>query len=192
MFSSSVEKKSLIIIYDKDTKEYANLLEQLISAGKKEDAIQVTCASIKEGTDNKFGMTQNTYILYIGNSEGIKENTSHIGSRFEKYGMHYGWIGRRGVLYVRTTVSEQFDLKGLKKFVDERDRKLKKYGTKNSEWDKVVNGLKTSPLWSLLPFGGLMVTFVAGTKAYKDLIAIKYSCLVKTLFLEGLDKFLEE
>ena len=182
MFGEKEVKKSLILVYNEETKEYASLLEQLISAGKKEKVI-VTKYSIKEYLDSKTSMTQNRYALIIGNSKDMKEETSEIDPRFQKYGMQYGWLGTTGVAYVNGVDIKSFDVKGFKQFVDEYDKKFEQQGAKTTDWNKLYMKMVAAPLVAIQP--------LVGSMAYKELLRIKYVCLMKILYLEALDKFLE-
>ena len=59
------------------------------------------------------------HILFIGQTSAAKEQSKTIPDMFNKLGMHYGWLGKRAVLYVDDTTSDWMKLKDSKKHYNE-------------------------------------------------------------------------
>lgn len=96
------KNKSLIIVSNKSTEEFADYLIQLISSDDEKSGIvsndiNVVVWDYKMYEDNKGTLTSNTYILFIGVPE---VNTTRMNCNFSEFGMSYGWLGKRGYLNV--------------------------------------------------------------------------------------------
>ncbi|MBE5851168.1 MAG: hypothetical protein E7298_13715 [Lachnospiraceae bacterium] len=101
--------KKLIIVCDEKTEAYANYLRQLISTNDDKDGEVVGIADgtvdaavwlEKDYLANKAQISSNEHILFIGDSKTSKSESSSMIIRFEKYGMKYGWLGKRGMMLV--------------------------------------------------------------------------------------------
>ena len=68
--------------------------------GIKDGAVSVAIYMLKQYRDNQSQITNNNYILFIGDFEEAKELSKHMRNGFDKYGMHYGWLGKHAVMYV--------------------------------------------------------------------------------------------
>ena len=104
MFNHEPNKTSLIIVCDDKTKEYASFLQQLISqnddyddtiVGVKDGTVSAAIWSTKVYEDNLAELTSNSYVVFIGSSEISKEQGRNVKFSFCKYGMNYGWLGKR-------------------------------------------------------------------------------------------------
>ena len=105
--------KNLAIIYDKETRKYANYLKQLIM---QNDDTEDKVVGVEDGTVNiqvyseeqyeasfaTFAASQ--YILFIGNGKIAKESREYMKIQFKKYGMRYSWLGRQSALYIDHSV----------------------------------------------------------------------------------------
>lgn len=94
--------KSLIVVSNKSTGEFADYLIQLISSDDEKSGIvsndmHVVVWDYKMYEDNKGTLTSNTYVLFVGIPE---VNTTRMNNKFNKFGMAYGWLGKRGYLNV--------------------------------------------------------------------------------------------
>lgn len=107
--------KKLIIVCEEKLKIYGNFLSQLISlkddnddsvVGTKDGAVAAQVWTEKEYSANAAQISSEQYILFIGNSALIKENRHFMREKFSKYGMKYGWLGKRGVMLVENVVSD--------------------------------------------------------------------------------------
>lgn len=104
------ETKELIIVHDKDTAEYASYLIQLIglkddkpngtAVGTRDGSIRAAMWSVKEYRDTLSKISSDTHVLILGDAKLIEENKSHIKTEFSEYGMTFGWLGMRAVMFV--------------------------------------------------------------------------------------------
>ena len=113
MFEQNIKK--LIIVCDDNTVGYANYLRQLISAnddeedviiGTKDGAIKVSVWLEKHYLDNMSTISSNEHVLFIGENQASKNEISSMNVKFDKYGMKYGWLGKRGMMIVSEVISQ--------------------------------------------------------------------------------------
>lgn len=190
MFDSKNKKKELIIVCDESLMEYANYLMALI--GQNNDKYSTVSAAIwtpKVYMDTLPKITSNTHILFIGSFKEAKEQRKNVNSKFNEYGMHFGWLGKRAVMYA--------DDKMLKK--DEYDQFLKFSKNYQKEFEKAtVNIVNSHPYYmtvigSFLPviYPVAIYGLISRTIAHKKIKDQQYRCLTMALYLDGLQKFLE-
>lgn len=104
----------LIIVCDEKTVGYANYLRQLVSTnddeeevvGTKDGAIEVVVWLEKDYLANRATITSNQHILFIGENQASKNEISSMNLKFDKYGMKYGWLGKRGMMLVSEVISQ--------------------------------------------------------------------------------------
>ena len=111
--------QQLIIVCDKKTEKYANYLRQLITTnddtedevvGTVDGSVDVSVWLDKYYSDNKATLSSNVYVLFMGESKVCKEETSSMFTKYDEYGMTYGWLGKRGMLRVDKSLSkEEYD-----------------------------------------------------------------------------------
>ena len=100
----------LIIVCDDKTTEYGNYLRQLISAnddeseekvvGTKDGSIDTVVYTRKEYEDNKTKISSNQHVLFIGRNKTSENEINNMETKFDKHGMKYGWLGKRGMMIV--------------------------------------------------------------------------------------------
>lgn len=101
-------RKKLIIVSDDSSMRYASYLMQLISNQERGDkdtspqseAIDTTVWTEKHYDDSLAALTTSTYVLFIGNGKVAKRSRANIPMKFDRMGMHYGWLGTQGCLFV--------------------------------------------------------------------------------------------
>ena len=101
-------RKKLIIVCDDSAMEHATYLMQLISCQERDEAdtsvqagaIDVTVWSEKKYDDTLSSLTTSTYVLFIGNGKVAKRARANMPMKFDRIGMHYGWLGTQGCLFV--------------------------------------------------------------------------------------------
>lgn len=199
MFENSNRKTELMIVCDEKLMEYANYLMALISknddadgkiVGTKDGSVSAAIYTPKNYKDTLAKITSNTHILFIGSFKEAKEHGKNVDSQFSKYGMHYGWLGKRAVMYV--------DDKMLKK--DEYDKFIsfsKNYLEKVEKATvNFVNGLPNAAKWVgvFLPvvYPAAIYGLISGSRAQKKIKDQQYRCLTLAFYLDGLQKFLED
>lgn len=101
--------KKLIIVCDEKTEPYANYLRQLISTNDDKDGEVV---GIEDGTveavvwlerdylANKATLSSKEHILFIGDNKTSNAESSSMIVKYDKYGMKYGWLGKRAMMKV--------------------------------------------------------------------------------------------
>lgn len=113
MFESNKVRK-LIIVCDEKTKPYANYLMALISAnddkedevvGVKDGSVEAVVWSEKDFASNEPTLSSNAHILFMGDTKLSKSQRGGLGVKFNKFGMQYGWLGKRAVLFVDKVIS---------------------------------------------------------------------------------------
>ena len=116
MFELNITK--LIIVCDESTVGYANYLRQLISAnddeedviiGTKDGAIKVSVWLEKHYLDNMSTISSNEHVLFIGENQASKNEISSMNIKFDKYGMKYCWLGKRGMMLISKTIDNPED-----------------------------------------------------------------------------------
>ena len=107
--------KKLIIVCDEKTEQYANYLRQLISTNDDKDGevvgiadgtVEVAVWLEKEYLDNRAKVSSNEHILFIGDNKTSKSESSSMVVKFEKFGMQYGWLGKRAMMKVNNEMLE--------------------------------------------------------------------------------------
>lgn len=101
--------KRLIIVCDEKTKDYANYLRQLISLNDDKDgevvgiadgSVEAAVWTDKEYLANSAKVSSSEHVLFIGENKVSKSEISSMITKFDKFGMKYGWLGKRGMLTV--------------------------------------------------------------------------------------------
>ena len=202
IFNATSNKIPLIIVYDKETVGYATFLQQLISqkndvevetaktAGEQKNYIDATIWTTKVYEDNLSKLTSNTHVIFIGSSKTAKDHGRNIHFSYEKYGMHYGWLGKRAVLYVDT--KKKFKKKEYEAFFALCNEYSKKLEKTNVSFANMLSSTKNR-LHFLYVFDFSVIfstrAFMAEVKRINDQ---QYRCLTLVFYMEGLQKFLEE
>lgn len=102
--------KKLIIVVDDKTKKYGELLSALISTkddkedkvvGIKDGSVESVIWTEKVYSDNQAQLSSNNKVLFIGESEPAQAVAANINCNnpFEKYGVKYGSLGNKAVIY---------------------------------------------------------------------------------------------
>lgn len=202
MFDSKNEKKELIIVCDESLMEYANYLMALISQNNDKDGtVSAAIWPPKVYKDTLPKITSNTHILFIGSFKEAKEQRKNVNSKFNKYGMHFGWLGKRAVMYVddKMLEKEEYDhfLQFCRNYKEEFEKATvnianKLLGAVCLEAGVISSAAISSPIivgTASLAFG--VCGLISGTIAHKKIKAQQYRCLTMALYLDGLQKFLE-
>lgn len=103
----------LIIVCDDKEIAYANYLIQLVGQkdddgdtiiGTADDTVSAAIYTTKFYMGNLPQIPSTQHILFIGQSNAGKEQRQTIQDRYTKLGMHYGWLGKRAVLWERNRI----------------------------------------------------------------------------------------
>lgn len=225
------KKIELIIVCDDKTTGYADSLVQLIGqkddgdedfVGTKDGEVSAAIWNEKEYQKSKAEITSDTHVLFIGNNKITQAQTKLMSYKFDKFGMHYGWRGKRAVMFVDKTPKKddynnfvdfakechsrgkiQLNIEETKAKPDDKDvLKGTAVGAgaigvaKAAGAAKVlgiagasIGGWLVAPL-AVVPFATFNI--VKNIKAKKELADLQYKSLTVKLYLDDLQKFLEE
>ena len=206
MFDSKNEKKELIIVCDESLMEYANYLMALI--GQNNDKYSTVSAAIwtpKVYKDTLPKITSNTHILFIGSFKEAKEQRKNVNSKFNEYGMHFGWLGKRAVMYVDDKMLKKDEYDQFLKFSKNYQKEFEKatvnianklLGAVGLEAGVISAAISSAAISSPIIVGTASLAFgvcglISGTIAHKKIKAQQYRCLTMALYPDGLQKFLE-
>ena len=116
------EKKEVIIVYDEETKEYADYLFALISTKKN---IEARCLSLKQYEETSVTLSSENNMIFIGNNKIIENKRKYTDKIFKEYGMNYGWIGKNCIVYVEDKMLEQDEYKAFIDYASKINTKFK-------------------------------------------------------------------
>lgn len=185
------EKKEVIIVYDEETKEYADYLFALISTKKN---IEARCLSLKQYEETSVTLSSENNMIFIGNNKIIENKRKYTDKIFKEYGMNYGWIGKNCIVYVEDKMLEQDEYKA---FIDYASKINTKFKEENINTISLQQNSSIVALFSLFtPILGLgymayklYSNYSDNKKKIKDQ---QYGTLINIFFTNGLDKFLGE
>lgn len=112
MFEKQVKK--LIIVTDEKNKPYANYLMALISAkddkegevvGIADGSVEAVVWSEKNFADNEPTLSSSAHVLFLGDTKLSKKQRGGLSIKFDDFGLKYGWLGKRAVMYVDRVIS---------------------------------------------------------------------------------------
>ena len=189
------EKKKLIIVCIPKTKVYAYQLLQLI--GKKDDtkagvvgckdgSVEATVWEEKNYLANECQLSSDTKVVFIGDMKVVKSILPNIEEKYSQYGMHYGWMGNRSVIYVDKQVLSQEDYLRFYQYSIDNDRNFEKL----KEKEQVVE--KGSFKDKFLSVSEKVQTTVTSPAMNKKIREQQYNMATYQFYLQGLSLFLEE
>lgn len=194
----------LIIVCDEKDMVYANYLIQLIGqkddagdsiVGIADDSVSAAIYTTKTYKDNLPQIPSTQHIIFVGRSPLVKEQSKTIVDKYSKMGMHYGWLGKRAVLYVEDIASDWLKLKDDKSHYTEFWQYSKERGMVHTdalaEYAKAVGNWKTG-VAALVHVGiGAGKVAIDRTKTIDEVKAQQYRTLVKVFYEDGLRLFME-
>lgn len=185
------EKKEVIIVYDEETKEYADYLFALISTKKN---IEARCLSLKQYEETSVTLSSENNMIFIGNNKIIENKRKYTDKTFKEYGMNYGWIGKNCIVYVEDKMLEQDKYKA---FIDYASKINTRFKEENINTISLQQNSSIVALFSLFtPILGLgYMTYKLYSNYSDNKKKIKdqqYGTLINIFFTNGLDKFLGE
>ena len=195
-----IANKSLIVVCDDKERAFVNYLTQLIGTktidleGFAEGAIW----NIKEYRDNLAEISFMQKILFVGMNKYSKEQVDTIKEKYNKFGMHFGWLGTRAVLYVDDITDNIKDIKNFKSEYENFLKYSQKYDIEHKDilepFIKENKKMFINAMTLLVPYCVVGRT----TKIAYDLNKIrleikkqKYETLIKIFYIEGLKNFME-
>lgn len=204
MFGNGMQKNELplIIVCDDKDMVYANYLIQLIGqkddagdsiVGIEDDSVSAAIYTTKNYKDNLPQIPSTQHILFIGQTSVAKEQSKTIPDIFNKLGMHYGWLGKRAVLYVDDTTSNWIKLKDKKEHYTEFWQFSKDRGMSHpdalAEYAKKLSGGFVDKIMPAVVSAPKML--IDRNKTVNEIKAQQYRTLIKVFYEDGLRSFLE-
>lgn len=191
----------LIIVCDEKEIAYANFLIQLIGqkdddgekiVGIADDSVSAAIYTTKFYIGNLPQIPSTQHILFIGQSNVAKEQRQSIQDKYKTLGMHYGWLGKRAVLYVDETSGDWLKLKDERKHYDEFLEYSKAYEVEHPDalhgYAKKLDGI----LAKIIPVVvGAPKMLLDRNKAAIEVKAQQYRTLEKVFYADGLRLFME-
>lgn len=191
-------KKTFIIVSDEKENSFANYLIQLI--GEKNDNnielnIDAALYNTKTYRDNLGQIPSSQRVLFVGLNKFTKEQIGTIPDKYNKFGMHFGWLGKRAVLYVDDITNNISNITKIKRgYEDFLEYSLKNDIKHENIIDSFISIKKQLPTLAL----GFVGSVFGASKVVYDLNKIrveiknqKYQTLVKVFYKEGLKQFME-
>ena len=206
----------LIIVCDEKTSEYANYLRQLVSMkddtsdeiiGVKDGTVEVAVWLEKDYVANMATISSKEHILFIGENKVSKKETPSMSVKFNKFGMKYGWLGKRAMMMVSDIIKDKETYEQFIELCQGYEHKIeamslervRKYEEKDENEKGVVALMKNkaatlaqlviNPIGTAGIFGA-----VAGINMLKDRKKLRdqqYRALTSILYTDGLTEFLE-
>lgn len=184
--SMNYAKISCIIVYGENEKVYANLLLGLIG-----EFAEYECAiwPEKEFEQNSIQISSSTKVIFIGNTKVTQKIIPNIRIKYNNYGMKYGWLGNRGVIYVEQSSIKKDDYNAFCDFCIKVNEDFKRISNNPAE-----NALFAIPLVILqfFPIASLPLTFHIAKKRKQQIKEQQYNVVVRDFFKNGLSQFMEE
>ena len=192
----------LIIVCDEKDMVYANYLIQLI--GQKDDAgdsvvgiadesVSAAIYTTKTYKDNLPQIPSTQHIIFVGRSPLVKEQSKTISEQFNKLGMHYGWLGKRAVLYVDDIAGEWLKLKDDKAHYMEFWQYSKERGMVHTdalaEHAKKLSGNFVDKIMPVVV--GAPKMLIERNKTIEEVKVQQYRTLIKVFYEDGLRLFME-
>lgn len=190
----------LIIVCDETTIKYGNYLRQLISTnddgeetvGIEDGTVDAVVWDVKQYMDNAPTISTSSYLLFIGETKASKSEIKTMPIKFNRFGMKYGWRGKRGVVIVDKVLNDadlinEFELYN-KQF---EETGIEKESTNTIGAEKSAKLKKIAVIGShvLLPGSGYLVD---KKFKYDSMKERQYFTLTMTFYLNGLNEFLTE
>lgn len=198
------DETPLIIVCDDKEIIYANYLIQLIGqkddagdsiVGIEDDSLSAAIYTLKVYRDNLPNIPSSQHILFIGDTKEAEEQRKTISDKFNKMGMHYGWLGKRAVLYVDDTTSDWLKLKDKKEHYTEFWQYSKDRGMTHpdalAEYAGKVGSWKTGVVAAVNVGLGAGKVIIDRNKTINEVKAQQYRTLIKVFYEDGLRSFVE-
>ena len=186
-----MKKKRLIIVCNSSLKEYGDFLMSLISKDESDkdpadrivgENVEVFLWSNKQYKSAMHTLNQDNYILFLGESEEEKSQSKCIDWTLDKYGMRYGWLGKRAVLYVEDRPLHEQEYKDFVDYVNicQEITKIERIEREQIVMDYLMN----------IEMLVLPSKYHYEAKVNARIIAQQYRSLVALFYLNGLKEYL--
>ncbi len=190
----------LVIVCGEHEKKYGNYLRQLIctnddkegeTIGVEDGTVDVAVWSEEEYKSNSPTISSSVYLLFIGENKASKSEVVSMPIVFNRFGMKYGWRGKRGMLIVDKVLTNAELINEFNIFTQQFESigQIDDENTLNAERDAKLKKIAIIGSHVLLPGSG----FAVKKKMQMDEMKNKqYYALTTTFYLEGIQEFLKQ
>ena len=185
------QKKELRIVYRKGTEEYADYLQSLLDG--REDA-EAELWSEREYLDCKRSMSEETYVVFLGEGIAYDQEGAPIAAQYEEYGMRCGWNGRRAL--ISATERPLDSRRKIRAFLEMLQQQHPEIGPEELQTVADENALNwaESLKASVNPFSMVMESMfkkpVSSAGAITALGSLQYKAAVMEFYQNQIDAFL--
>ena len=192
------QKTELMIVCDEKLMEYGNYLIALVGqnddkenqvVGTKDGTVAAAIYTPKHYKDTLPKITSNTHILFIGRFKEATEQAKNINMNYNEFGMHYGWLGKRAVMYVDDKKLNQSEYESFLEYCEKYKKDFEKVTL--SIIDKLPDAAKWIGVFNPVLAPVAIYGLVSGNNTQKKIKDQQYRCLTMALYLDGLQQFLE-
>lgn len=211
----------LIIVCDEKTKDYANYLRQLISVnddkdgeivGTEDGTVEAAVWMEKEYIANSATISSKEHVLFVGENKTSKSEISSMDVKFNKFGMKYGWLGKRGMMIVDDSIKKAETYDEFIEFCLGYQKEFDKVVFKKKTLEKaavagVAGSVAAQAGAAALAGGGLLAFLAPAALPAVGIVGVaqglslmskqkkvrdqQYRALTAILYLDGLSDFLE-
>ena len=160
--------------------------------GITDDSVSAAIYTTKFYKDNLPNIPSSQRIIFVGQSPVAKEQRETIQDKYEKLWMHYGWLGKRAVLYVDDTSADWMKLKDDRKHYDEFLTYSKEHEVTHADALHGYAKKLDSKFAKFMPaVVGAPKMLFDRNKAMSEIKTQQYRTLEKVFYDEGLRLFME-
>lgn len=194
------EKKKLLIVCDSQTKVFANQLSQLISVnddteneviGSKDSSIVASVWEEKYYLENEAKISSDQDIIFIGTSKSSKSVIPNITEKLNQYGIHYGWLGHKAVIYVEDKLLKKDEYDNFNEFCRQQQKEFEEKVKLNNLNTKPTNIREIVLLWNYI-YPITIFGIISNMKAKKKIMKQQYNMAVYHFYMTALTTFLED
>ena len=187
----SDNKKNCIIVYGKNEEVYANLLAGLID---EFGDYECTIWSDIQFKQNQVQLLSSNKVIFIGNTKVSQKFIPNIRNKYNKFGMNYGWLGNRCVIYTNYIPIKKEELSGFIEY-------CKKVSEDNKNLSESFSSTRAKNLFALplilqypiVPLiEGIVKYIFKDQKKRKVIKEQQYNVVVRNFFINGLNEFMED
>ena len=184
-------KKRLIIVCNSSTKEYGDFLMSLISKDESDknpadrivgENVDVFLWNIKQYKSAMHTLNHENYILFLGESDEATSQGKCIDWSLDKYGLRYGWLGKRAVLYVENRPLHEQEYKDFVDYANESQDITK---IEKIEREQILNDY-----WMDIDMLIKAPRARCESRPNARIINQQYRCLVALFYMNGLKEYL--
>lgn len=149
MFNKN-DKKKLIIVYTKQTQKYASFLMQLIGSkddregrviGVEDGSVDAVLWSEKDYEANRPTLSAASYILFVGDSKLIRQESAYMNNLFSQYGMKFSSMGKRAHMFIDDKLPNSEEYESFVKFSKEYGKTKVDWYSKNDKSSDIAAGV---------------------------------------------------